>query len=61
VASILLLLEVSEAPPQPASNVVDRPAIRPWIMVRFISSPSCKLGKLLCSFTLVVLTFEEKT
>jgi hypothetical protein len=39
VAIILLVLEESVVPPQAASRVVDRPAIRPLIMVRFILSP----------------------
>jgi hypothetical protein len=39
VAIILLLEEESLVPPQAASRVVDRPAMRPLIMVRFMLSP----------------------
>ena len=40
VASILLLPEeVSEVPPQATSKLLDRPAMRPLMMVRFMSSP----------------------
>jgi hypothetical protein len=39
VAIILLLEEESVVPPQAASRLVERPAMSPLIMVRFMSSP----------------------